>query len=120
MVMECMDVVKLLFHFQTNGSIWVEPNERAQVSPQDDHYTCIIDLLDRAGQLDEAYNLIRTMPFMPSRAIWGSLLGACVIHGNVEVAEVAAQWPFKLEPENTGNIKYCCQNFMLQLEDGKS
>ncbi|KDP30264.1 hypothetical protein JCGZ_17046 [Jatropha curcas] len=74
-----------------------------KVGPHDGHYTCIIDLLGRAGRLDEAYNLIRTMPFMPSHAVWGALLGACVIHGDVEVGEVAAQWLFELEPENTGN-----------------
>ncbi|XP_065876765.1 pentatricopeptide repeat-containing protein At5g39350 [Euphorbia lathyris] len=74
-----------------------------KTSPNDDHYTCIVDLLGRAGRLDEAYELVRGMPFRPSYAVWGALLGACVIHGNVEVGEVAAKWLFELEPENTGN-----------------
>lgn len=83
-----------LFHFML---------ENHKTSPCADHYTCIVDLLGRAGRLDEAYNLIRTMPFKPTHAVWGALLGACVIHENVELGEVAAKWLFELEPENTGN-----------------
>lgn len=72
-------------------------------SPKADHYNCIVDLLGRADRLEEAYELIRTMPFQPNHAVWGALLGACVIHENVELGEVAAKWLFELEPENTGN-----------------
>ncbi|CAI9109809.1 OLC1v1009713C1 [Oldenlandia corymbosa var. corymbosa] len=68
-----------------------------------DHYTCMVDLLGRAGRLGEAHELIRTMPFQQSHAVWGALLGACVIHQNVELGEEAAKWLFELEPENTGN-----------------
>ncbi|KAL2348484.1 hypothetical protein Fmac_002484 [Flemingia macrophylla] len=77
--------------------------EQHQSIPCVDHYTCIIDLLGRAGRLNDAYNLIRTMPITPNHAVWGALLGACVIHENVILGEVAARWTFKLEPENTGN-----------------
>ncbi|GAA0149190.1 hypothetical protein LIER_08431 [Lithospermum erythrorhizon] len=69
-----------------------------------DHYTCMVDLLGRAGRLEEAHELIRTMPFEPSHAVWGALLGSCVIHENVELGEVAAKWLFELEPGNTGNF----------------
>ncbi|CAN1827887.1 Pentatricopeptide repeat-containing protein At5g39350 [Linum perenne] len=71
--------------------------------PSDDHYTCIVDLLGRAGRLEEAYDIIRTMPSTPSHAVWGALLGACVIHQKVELGELAALSLFQLEPENTGN-----------------
>ncbi|KAK7406654.1 hypothetical protein VNO78_08283 [Psophocarpus tetragonolobus] len=74
-----------------------------QIIPHVDHYTCIVDLLGRSGRLNDAYNLIRTMPITPNHAVWGALLGACVIHENVELGEVAAKWTFELEPENTGN-----------------
>ncbi|KAL5739172.1 hypothetical protein ACOSQ2_028352 [Xanthoceras sorbifolium] len=77
--------------------------ENHQTSPHADHYTCVVDLLGRAGRLDEAYDLIRNMPIKPTHAVWGALLGACVIHENVELGEVAAEWLFELEPENTGN-----------------
>lgn len=68
-----------------------------------DHYTCMVDLLDQAGRLEEAYELIKTETFEPSHAIWGALLGACVIHENVELGELSARWLFKLEPKNTEN-----------------
>ncbi|KAL5582204.1 hypothetical protein UlMin_014646 [Ulmus minor] len=77
--------------------------ETKLVSPQTDHYTCIVDLLGRAGRLKEAYDLIKGMTFKPNHAIWGALLGACVIHENVELGEIAAGRLFELEPENTGN-----------------
>ncbi|VFQ68536.1 unnamed protein product [Cuscuta campestris] len=67
------------------------------------HYTCIVDLLGRAGRLEEAYDLIKDMPFKSTHTVWGALLGACVIHENVELGEVAAKWLFELEPHNTGN-----------------
>ncbi|KAI5665713.1 hypothetical protein M9H77_15566 [Catharanthus roseus] len=68
-----------------------------------DHYACMVDLLGRAGRLQEAHNLIKSMPFQPSHTVWGALLGACVIHENVELGEEAAKWVFELEPYNTGN-----------------
>ncbi|KAK6129306.1 hypothetical protein DH2020_037015 [Rehmannia glutinosa] len=74
-----------------------------QESLRTDHYTCIVDLLGRANRLEEAYELISTMPFEASSAVWGALLGACVIHENVELGEIAAKWLFELEPENSGN-----------------
>ncbi|OWM64539.1 hypothetical protein CDL15_Pgr020506 [Punica granatum] len=68
-----------------------------------DHYTCIVDLLGRAGRLKEAYDLVMEMPYEPSHAVWGALLGACVIHENVDLGGVAAKKLFELEPANTGN-----------------
>jgi hypothetical protein len=63
----------------------------------------MVTLLGRAGKLDEAYDLISDMPFEPDGCIWGSLLGSCWVHGNVDLAEVAAEKLFRLEPENAGN-----------------
>ncbi|XAR51682.1 hypothetical protein NMG60_11006382 [Bertholletia excelsa] len=77
--------------------------ENHQTRPRSYHYSCIVDLLGRTGRLEEAYNLVRIMPSEPSHAAWGALLGACVIHGNVEIGELAAKWLFNFEPENTGN-----------------
>uniref|UniRef100_A0A1D1YKM0 Pentatricopeptide repeat-containing protein At2g29760, chloroplastic n=1 Tax=Anthurium amnicola TaxID=1678845 RepID=A0A1D1YKM0_9ARAE len=59
--------------------------------PSHEHYSCMIDLLGRAGALEEAFDLINNMPVEPSRDIWGALLSACRIHPNVRLAEVAAQ-----------------------------
>ncbi|KAK7398811.1 hypothetical protein VNO78_09984 [Psophocarpus tetragonolobus] len=72
------------------------------VTPTSKHYTCMVDLLGRAGRLEEAENLMRNMPFEPGAASWGALLGASRIHGNTELGEKAAEMVFKMEPHNSG------------------
>ncbi|CAK9173295.1 unnamed protein product [Ilex paraguariensis] len=61
------------------------------VKVKPDHYTCMVDLLGRAGKLVEAIDLIKKMPFKPHAPIFGTLLGACRIHKNLELAEFAAK-----------------------------
>ncbi|KAF3454145.1 hypothetical protein FNV43_RR04592 [Rhamnella rubrinervis] len=72
------------------------------IEPDVEHYGCVVDLLGRAGLFSEAEELIRTMPMEPSAAVWGALLGACRIHGNVEVGEKVGQILLELEPQNSG------------------
>ncbi|KAL3654629.1 hypothetical protein CASFOL_001614 [Castilleja foliolosa] len=67
-----------------------------------EHYACLIDSFGRAGCLEDAYKVIDEMPFMPDSGIWGTLLGACRLHGNVELAEVASEHLFRLDPQNSG------------------
>ncbi|OWM85725.1 hypothetical protein CDL15_Pgr029148 [Punica granatum] len=73
------------------------------LTPKLEHYGCMVDLLGRAGRLREAYNLVQSMPMKPDSVIWGALLGACSFHGNVEIAEKAAESLVELEPSNPGN-----------------
>ncbi|KAG6480277.1 pentatricopeptide repeat-containing protein At1g20230-like [Zingiber officinale] len=67
------------------------------------HYACIVSLLGRAGRLDEAHELIRKMRNEADSCVWGALLSACRVHGNVALAEVATKRLFELEPTNAGN-----------------
>ncbi|KAK8962376.1 Pentatricopeptide repeat-containing protein [Platanthera guangdongensis] len=73
------------------------------VRPTALHYSCMVDVLGRSGFIPEARELMGSMPFLPTPAMWGSLLGSCRIHGNLRQAEVAAEHLFELEPENAGN-----------------
>ncbi|KAK1322039.1 Pentatricopeptide repeat-containing protein [Acorus calamus] len=73
------------------------------VVPIAEHYACVVDLLGRAGRLNEACEIIEEMRIEPGPAVWGALLGACRIHGNVELAERACEHLFELEPTNAGN-----------------
>ncbi|XP_057854001.2 pentatricopeptide repeat-containing protein At1g11290, chloroplastic-like [Cryptomeria japonica] len=73
------------------------------IEPQMEHYVGMVDLLGRAGHLEEAYNFIQNMPTEPNAIVWGALLGACRIHSNVELGVTAAKHLFEMEPENTGN-----------------
>ncbi|XXG77925.1 hypothetical protein AAC387_Pa08g1976 [Persea americana] len=74
----------------------MEKDYKVEVKP--DHYTCMVDLLGRAGLFDEVVELISKMPFQPHSAIYGTLLGACRIHKNLELAEFAAQKLLDLNP----------------------
>ncbi|CAN6442194.1 unnamed protein product [Victoria cruziana] len=73
------------------------------VSPTPEHYTCLIDMLGRAGCLEEAEKVVDRMDFQPSADIWGALLSACRIHGNAKLAERAANELFKLDPSDSGS-----------------
>ncbi|KAJ3697423.1 hypothetical protein LUZ61_001128 [Rhynchospora tenuis] len=72
------------------------------VKPKNSHYACMVDLLGRAGLLTEADELIKGMPFEPNSDVWGALLGACRIYGDIEMARRAAMHLFELEPDNSG------------------
>ncbi|ESQ48898.1 hypothetical protein EUTSA_v10022435mg [Eutrema salsugineum] len=86
------------------------------VKPGPEHYSCVVDLLGRAGRLDEAMEFIESMPVEPDGAVWGALLGACKIYKNVDMAELAFAKVIELEPMNIGyyvlmsNIYSCSKN----------
>ncbi|XP_065869735.1 pentatricopeptide repeat-containing protein At1g53600, mitochondrial [Euphorbia lathyris] len=65
-----------------------------------DHYGCMVDLLGRAGLLDEAVDLIKSMPFEGHAGVWGAILGASRIHFRLDLAKLAAEHLCELEPEN--------------------
>jgi len=71
-----------------------------QMTPAMEHYRCVVDLLGRAGRLDEAHGFINRMPIKPDAAVWRCLLGACRIHNNIELGERTAARLLELEPEN--------------------
>ncbi|XP_028752748.1 pentatricopeptide repeat-containing protein At3g14330 [Neltuma alba] len=77
--------------------------EDYEVKPSVEHYACLVDILGRAGRIDEALSLVQNMPMNPSGSIWGSLLNSCRLHGNVPLAEVVAKKLFETEPYNPGN-----------------
>ncbi|XP_057949976.1 pentatricopeptide repeat-containing protein At1g26900, mitochondrial [Malania oleifera] len=56
-------------------------------SPGVEHYGCMIDLLGRAGLIEEAYKLIKRLPTKSDTTAWRALLAACRVHGNVDLGE---------------------------------
>ncbi|XP_021904765.1 pentatricopeptide repeat-containing protein At1g11290, chloroplastic-like [Carica papaya] len=71
--------------------------------PCQEHYTCMVDLLGRAGHINEARQLIKTMPMKPDAQVWAALLSACKLHCETEIAEFAAKELLDMEPKNAGN-----------------
>lgn len=74
-----------------------------QLEPEIEHYGCLVDLLGRSGQIDQALDTILKMPMKPDSRIWNSLLSSCRIHRNLEIAVVAMEQLLELEPEESGN-----------------
>nr|UPT49720.1 pentatricopeptide repeat protein AaPPR1248 [Agave angustifolia] len=72
------------------------------VEPTIEHYGCVVDLLGRAGKLDEALALIRRITLKPDVALWGALLVACRAHKNVEMGERVAKEMLELDPCHAG------------------
>ncbi|MED6191994.1 hypothetical protein PIB30_006141 [Stylosanthes scabra] len=72
------------------------------VSREHKHYGCMVDMLGRAGFLEEAAEMMKQMPSGGDVFAWGGLLGGCRIHGNVEVAKKAAQQIMEIKPEDGG------------------
>ncbi|KAL4185400.1 hypothetical protein AMTRI_Chr10g230490 [Amborella trichopoda] len=73
----------------------IEPNAR--------HYSCMVDLLGRAGRLEEAHKLIMSMAIEPDACVWGALLGACRLHGEIGLGELAQAKLFSLNTDGIGH-----------------
>lgn len=77
-------------------------NEVYKIEPKAEHYGCLVDLLGRAGLLKEAEQLVNSMPMKPNAAIWGALLGACRIHGDILLGERVGNILLEMDPQNSG------------------
>ncbi|TKW39702.1 hypothetical protein SEVIR_1G196800v4 [Setaria viridis] len=89
----------------SDGRLVLESMEDHGLEPRAEHYAAYIDALGRNCQLEEATEFIKDLPSRigPGTAgSWGALLGACRIHGNIELAEEVAEFLFRLEPGNSG------------------
>ncbi|XP_078446854.1 pentatricopeptide repeat-containing protein At5g50990-like isoform X2 [Wolffia australiana] len=74
------------------------------VEPRKEHVACVVDMLGRAGRIEEAVEMIKGMADEPDAVVWGALLSACRTHKNVEVAEMAAKKVMEKEPWNAGPL----------------
>jgi pentatricopeptide repeat protein len=86
------------------------------ITPNLKHYACVVDLLGRAGQLEDAHEFIQKMPIEPDPAIWGALLNACRIHRQVELGELAAHHIFEKDTMSVGYYILLCN---LYADSGK-
>ncbi|XP_072986376.1 pentatricopeptide repeat-containing protein At2g21090 [Typha latifolia] len=71
------------------------------IFPEEDHYVCLVDLLGRTGRLQEAMEWLEKMPHRPSARSWNALLGACRIHGNMQLGKKVAERLIELEPQSS-------------------
>lgn len=79
--------------------------EEHGLEPRIQHYGCMVDLFGKAGLLEEAYTVLKTMRLEPNIVIWGSFLSACKEHRNFEMAEkVIEQVLREVKPEFDGGV----------------
>ncbi|GFY91622.1 thymidine kinase [Actinidia rufa] len=64
------------------------------IQPRGKHYAAMVDLLGRAGRLQDAHYFVRNSPYQKRPMIWGALLGASRICGNMDMVELAAKKVF--------------------------
>lgn len=87
---------------QEGWDYFIQMTEVYGLSPKSEQYACMVDLLGRAGRLDEALSFIQGMPIEPGISVWGALLGACRIHNNIELGAYSAEKLFELDPKDAG------------------
>ncbi|KAM1491261.1 hypothetical protein PS1_023733 [Malus domestica] len=73
-----------------------------QLKPGPEHYGIIVALLGWTGELDKAMEIVERMPNPAAPHVWGAILGACRIHNNTKLGEVAAKSLFQLDPNRAG------------------
>ncbi|XP_022728147.1 putative pentatricopeptide repeat-containing protein At1g74400 [Durio zibethinus] len=73
------------------------------LKPRDVHFGCMVDLFCRAGLLKEAYNFILEMPGQANAVMWRTLLGASILHGEIELGEKVRCQLLELEPGHVGD-----------------
>ncbi|KAL8519233.1 hypothetical protein ACS0TY_010246 [Phlomoides rotata] len=76
--------------------------EEYHIVPRLEHSTCMVDLLGRAGRIDEAYAHIKQMNVEPNERVWGALLSACHVYNDMDIGVLAADHLFQLAPQQSG------------------
>ncbi|XP_021274440.1 pentatricopeptide repeat-containing protein At4g39952, mitochondrial [Herrania umbratica] len=72
------------------------------LKPNLKHYACMVYLLGRSGNLQDAEALVMSMPISPDGGIWGALLSACVVHNEIAMGVRIAKCAIASDPENDG------------------
>ncbi|XP_020245821.1 pentatricopeptide repeat-containing protein At5g16860-like [Asparagus officinalis] len=73
-----------------------------KIAPRQAHYTCIVDLLARSGRIQQAVELVRTMPIKASDEIWGVILGASKMHSDTEIGFYSGARILETGTDNSG------------------
>lgn len=88
----------------------------ADFRPRLEHYGCMVDLLGRNGLLHDAEKFILEMPIKADDVIWKALLGACKMHGNIDMGRRAAEHLMEMAPSDSGSY-VALSNLYASFED---
>ncbi|KMT05310.1 hypothetical protein BVRB_7g174460 [Beta vulgaris subsp. vulgaris] len=88
---------------ETGRHYFKHMTEVHRLEPRMEHYGCMVDLLGRAGLLEEARKLVEEeMPMEADAGVLGALVGACKIHGDINLGENFGKRLIELDPNNSG------------------
>lgn len=73
------------------------------IEPKMEHYACMVDLLGRAGLLQEASEMVKNMPMKPNACIWSALMNSSMIYKNTSFATVTTSHFVDMNLEMTGS-----------------
>lgn len=83
--------------------IFVSMTRDFGIEPRIEHFGCMVDILGRAGLIEEAYEFIKNMPIQPNAVVWRTLLASCRAHKNVEIGEESLKQIMSSEPAHSGD-----------------
>lgn len=83
--------------------LFKEMREVHKISPRIEHYGCLVDLYSRAGRLEDAMQVVESMPMKPNEIVLGSLLAACSAKGALTLAERIMDYIYELDPGGDSN-----------------
>ncbi|CAN8326971.1 unnamed protein product [Cochlearia groenlandica] len=86
------------------------------LEPSHEHYSCMVDMLGRAGRLKEAKELMSKVPGGPGVSMLQSMLGSCRLHGNEKMGEKVAELAMEMKPELSGSY---VQMYNIYAEKGQ-
>ncbi|XP_019082996.1 PREDICTED: pentatricopeptide repeat-containing protein At3g22150, chloroplastic-like isoform X3 [Camelina sativa] len=102
--------------------IFEEMRELYNIQPSSEHYCCITDMLGRVGRVNEAYEFVKELGEDGNIAeLWGSLLGACRLHGELELAETVSERLAELDKgKNFSGYQVLLSNMYAEEQNWKS
>ncbi|GAV88559.1 PPR domain-containing protein/PPR_2 domain-containing protein/DYW_deaminase domain-containing protein [Cephalotus follicularis] len=84
--------------------VFVSMKQEYGLVPTEEHYVCMVDVLGRAGLLNDAYRFIKELiPEEPGPAVWTAMLGSCKMHKNFDLGVQVAEHLLSVEPQNPGH-----------------
>lgn len=97
--------------YACNHAGWVEEGfrffnvmkEKFRIVPGIKHYGCMLDLLGRAGRLNDAFEFLKELPIKPTPLLWRTLLAACNSHGNVKLGKLVLEQIFEMDDSQSGD-----------------
>ncbi|OWM87068.1 hypothetical protein CDL15_Pgr017653 [Punica granatum] len=74
-----------------------------KLEPMLQHYGCVVDILSRAGYLEEALTFVEAMPIEPNDVVWRTLLSGSRIHENYEIGKAIADYIIQVDSHSSSS-----------------